>query len=764
MKMKLINYLTICGLVLSPMISATTALASEVEPNEVKSQQSEKDKRYDGTVTINVVDEEGLPIKVETYPGWYEDKLDNYVIYAEKGEDFEFETPEFEGYTFNKEKSDVIDYTFWGYDENYTLVYNRSKVDFNITYEVTETTYDDSDFLITDEVRNELAYKNKTVTGKFGDQVPEDLWEYRINGNDEEIRTRDFNMINSDETKSFFTSNSNIDLKYQIHTVGVNVYYNDNETGEELSPAYRSFMFYGDPYEFFPKDIDNYRLVDTIGETSGVADYAVGPMFLYAKLFKQEIKLIDEVTGEKIGESIFVEGIDGEELTVDLPYIAGYSINEQAINITINGESSSVTPIIANYTPDPEPIKSVNKINIVDEEGNKIKIQTPEGLFIDNPTEYEVVGNFFDPFVFDLPTFEGYTFNESLSDKLPTELTQQDGEYTLVYNRKTINYNINYNVTNTTYADSDYLLTDEIKNSLQDRNSTISGKYGEELPEGIWKQNISGVEGELSRDYSWLNNDSAVDYFTEDKDIELNYSIHTVITGLHFLDAETGEELLESKQGYMFYGDFYNFEPEVIEGYRLVRTEGRTEGQADYAVGATFYYSKLLKQEIKMIDKDTKEEISDKMFIEGIDGETLTFDSPIIEGYTSVTPDIQFTVNKDTTESTPILIEYVKDEEPTVPVDPTDPVDPVDPTDPVDPKPIEPVTPNPVNPTTPNESKPDIPTEENQQKETSKVDTKDEQKDEKQTLGQFGESSSILMTVLGSMLVGVSFLFKFFKN
>ena len=144
------------------------------------------------------------------------------------------------------------------------------------------------------------------------------------------------------------------------------------------------------------------------------------------------------------------------------------------------------------------------------------------------------------------------------------------------------------------------------------------------------------------------------------KDITVTYNyVHTsggVI--VNHVDVNTNKQLLDETKQEGYEGDPYETHEENIPGYTLVKEKYPANAQGIMAreeTRVTYYYVKNTEVNIKYIDKETGEEITEKTNIPGKEGENYTTEPKDIPGYDLV----EEPANKDgTMTAEPIDVIY----------------------------------------------------------------------------------------------------------
>ena len=144
----------------------------------------------------------------------------------------------------------------------------------------------------------------------------------------------------------------------------------------------------------------------------------------------------------------------------------------------------------------------------------------------------------------------------------------------------------------------------------------------------------------------------------EDITVTYNY-VHTsggVI--VNHIDINTGKQLLDETKQEGYEGDPYETHEENIPGYTLVKEKYPNNAQGIMAreeTRVTYYYVKNTEVNIKYIDKETGEEITEKTNIPGKEGDNYTTEPKDIPGYDLV----EEPANKDgTMTAEPIDVIY----------------------------------------------------------------------------------------------------------
>lgn len=94
-----------------------------------------------------------------------------------------------------------------------------------------------------------------------------------------------------------------------------------------------------------------------------------------------------------------------------------------------------------------------------------------------------------------------------------------------------------------------------------------------------------------------------------------------------YIDKETGEEILEQETQEGKYGDNYRTVQKSKDGYYFIEVDGEPEGtMKETPIEVIYYYAKYKEIEIRYVDKNTNEEISQRVNHEGQTGESFDVD------------------------------------------------------------------------------------------------------------------------------------------
>ena len=171
--------------------------------------------------------------------------------------------------------------------------------------------------------------------------------------------------------------------------------------------------------------------------------------------------------------------------------------------------------------------------------------------------------------------------------------------------------------------------------------ANIKVKYRDNLGKELYKSNI--IEGYEGKKYSikpkkiegYVCNNFEVTGKMKAGEEEIIFTyekIGDVITS--YIDETTGKSIVEDAVMSDIYGKQYKTEEKIIEGYKLTKVEGKTEGIIDSEnIKVTYYYKRLVNIVIKHVDISTNE-ILDEEKIGGLEGKNIRIESKDFDGYT----------------------------------------------------------------------------------------------------------------------------------
>ena len=408
---------------------------------------------------------------------------------------------------------------------------------------------------------------------------------------------------------------------YRVKDAVLNIRYLEKNTNIELAQPEQQHGKVDEEYITGAKTIDGYTLVEHSGNERG--RFEVNPLtvtYYYLYNTRATVQYIDKITGQILEQST-TEGLEGDDFVTESKSFDNYILVEEPVQKTVKMIKE----------------EQVLKYYYIHVSGGVIEkhIDMISGEILSNDTHQ---GNEGDTYNIPSRTFQGYDLVE---DRLPANA---QGTMT-VKPIEVIYYYIYKSKVTAQYVDKntgEKLTEDEIQNGhekdayVTDRKTFDDYKLVE-VP--------ANADGEMTK---------------EDITVTYNY-VHTsggVI--VNHLDTNTGKQLLDETKQEGYEGDPYETHEENIPGYTLVKEKYPENAQGTMTreeTKVTYYYVKNTEVNIKYIDKETGEEITEKTNIPGKEGDNYTTEPKDIPGYDLV----EEPTNKDgtmTAESIDVIYYY----------------------------------------------------------------------------------------------------------
>ena len=406
---------------------------------------------------------------------------------------------------------------------------------------------------------------------------------------------------------------------YRVKDAVLNIRYLEKGTEKELAQPEQQHGKVDEEYITGAKTIDGYTLVEHSGNERG--KFEVNPLtvtYYYLYNTRATVQYIDKITGQILEQST-TEGLEGDDFVTESKSFDNYILVEEPAQKTVKMTKE----------------EQVLKYYYIHVSGGVIEkhIDMISGEILSNDTHQ---GNEGDTYNIPSRTFQGYDLVE---DRLPA-----NAQGTMTVNPiEVIYYYIYKSKVTAQYVDKntgEKLTEDEVQNGhekdayITDRKTFDDYKLVE-VP--------ANADGEMTK-----------------KDITVTYNyVHTsggVI--VNHIDINTGKQLLDETKQEGYEGDPYETHEENIPGYTLVKEKYPANAQGIMAreeTRVTYYYVKNTEVNIKYIDKETGEEITEKTNIPGKEGENYTTEPKDISGYDLV----EEPTNKDgTMTAEPIDVIY----------------------------------------------------------------------------------------------------------
>ena len=406
---------------------------------------------------------------------------------------------------------------------------------------------------------------------------------------------------------------------YRVKDAVLNIRYLEKGTEKELAQPEQQHGKVDEEYITGAKTIDGYTLVEHSGNERG--NFEVNPLtvtYYYLYNTKATVQYIDKITGQILEQST-TEGLEGDDFVTESKSFDNYILVEEPAQKIIKMTKE----------------EQVLKYYYIHVSGGVIEkhIDVISGEVLDNKS-YE--GNEGDIYDIKSKIFNNYDLVE---DRLPA-----NAQGTMTVNPiEVIYYYIYKSKVTAQYVDKntgEKLTEDEVQNGhekdayITDRKTFDDYKLVE-VP--------TNADGEMTK---------------EDITVTYNY-VHTsggVI--VNHIDINTGKQLLDETKQEGYEGDPYETHEENIPGYTLVKEKYPANAQGIMTreeTRVTYYYVKNTEVNIKYIDKETDEEITEKTNIPGKEGDNYTTEPKDIPGYDLV----EEPANKDgTMTAEPIDVIY----------------------------------------------------------------------------------------------------------
>ena len=384
---------------------------------------------------------------------------------------------------------------------------------------------------------------------------------------------------------------------YRVKDAVLNIRYLEKGTEKELAQPEQQHGKVDEEYITGAKTIDGYTLVEHSGNERG--KFEVNPLtvtYYYLYNTKATVQYIDKITGQILEQST-TEGLEGDDFVTESKSFDNYILVEEPAQKIIKMTKE----------------EQVLKYYYIHVSGGVIEkhIDVISGEVLDNKT-YE--GNEGDLYDIKSKTFNNYDLVE---DRLPA-----NAQGTMTVNPiEVIYYYIYKSKVTVQYVDKntgEKLTEDEVQNGhekdayITDRKTFDDYKLVE-VP--------ANADGEMTK---------------EDITVTYNY-VHTsggVI--VNHVEVNTNKQLLDETKQEGYEGDPYETHEENIPGYTLVKEKYPENAKGIMAreeTRVTYYYVKNTEVNIKYIDKETGEEITEKTNIPGKEGENYTTEPKDIPGY-----------------------------------------------------------------------------------------------------------------------------------
>ena len=406
---------------------------------------------------------------------------------------------------------------------------------------------------------------------------------------------------------------------YRVKDAVLNIRYLEKNTNIELAQPEQQHGKVDEEYITGAKTIDGYTLVEHSGNERG--KFEVNPLtvtYYYLYNTKATVQYIDKITGQILEQST-TEGLEGDDFVTESKSFDNYILVEEPAQKTVK------------MTKD----EQVLKYYYIHVSGGVIEkhIDMISGEILSNDTHQ---GNEGDTYNIPSRTFQGYDLVE---DRLPA-----NAQGTMTVNPIEVIYY--------------YIYKSKVTAQYVDKNT--GEKLTEDEEQNGHEKDAYITDRKTFDDYKLVEVPANADGEMTKKDITVTYNyVHTsggVI--VNHIDINTGKQLLDETKQEGYEGDPYETHEENIPGYTLVKEKYPENAKGIMAreeTRVTYYYVKNTEVNIKYIDKETGEEITEKTNIPGKEGENYTTEPKDIPGYDLV----EEPANKDgTMAAEPIDVIY----------------------------------------------------------------------------------------------------------
>ena len=585
------------------------------------------DKVIEGYVFDKI---EGLPLTISTDTSknvikvYYVRKADlSYTVnYLEKGTNKVLKTAKVvNNKSFNdiiRAESEVEPISKYNYDssdkETLTIGLDNSNNVINLYY-----TKKDASLVVkyVDEITEKEISTSDTITGKVDDKyttTAKEIPDYVLTGDNGKTRGE---LKEKEITVIYY---------YKHGSAGVVVNHLDVNTNKSIADQETISGKEGDSYTTHEKDIEGYDLV-----TNKYPENAKGEMkkevttvtYYYVKKTKVTAKYIDKNTNKEIADSEMIDGHEGDDYNTEAKNIPGYVLVEEPRN---KKGTMTAEPIELTYYYVQISAGVIEKH--IDEFTNEL---------LDSKV-YE--GNEGDVYTTSSKTFKGYELDNT---KLPTNAT---GKMTKDLIEVKYYYRYKTNV-NTKYVDKitgrDIVPSITTNGYVGDEYKTEKKEYDEEKEETLPFKDYELLEEPENKEGTMTKAPITVIYY---------YVHNSAGVIVKHIDIKTNKEIAKQDKITGQEGDGYETNEKEIEGYDLVteRYPSNSKGKMKQEeTEVKYYYIKKGKVTVKYIDKATGKDLTEKIVINGHEGDDYETEEKKFDGYTlvKVPEDAKGTIEKE---------------------------------------------------------------------------------------------------------------------
>ena len=406
---------------------------------------------------------------------------------------------------------------------------------------------------------------------------------------------------------------------YRVKDAVLNIRYLEKNTNIELAQPEQQHGKVDEEYITGAKTIDGYTLVEHSGNERG--KFEVNPLtvtYYYLYNTKATVQYIDKITGQILEQST-TEGLEGDDFVTESKSFDNYILVEEPAQKTVKMTKDEI--ILKYYYARISAGVIEKHIDVI------------SGEILSNDTHQ---GNEGDTYNIPSRTFQGYDLVE---DRLPA-----NAQGTMTVNPIEVVYY--------------YIYKSKVTAQYVDKNT--GEKLTEDEVQNGHEKDAYITDRKTFDDYKLVEVPTNADGEMTKKDITVTYNyVHTsggVI--VNHVDVNTNKQLLDETKQEGYEGDPYETHEENIPGYTLVKEKYPENAKGIMAreeTRVTYYYVKNTEVNIKYIDKETGEEITEKTNIPGKEGENYTTEPKDIPGYDLV----EEPANKDgTMTAEPIDVIY----------------------------------------------------------------------------------------------------------
>ncbi len=406
---------------------------------------------------------------------------------------------------------------------------------------------------------------------------------------------------------------------YRVKDAVLNIRYLEKGTEKELAQPEQQHGKVDEEYITGAKTIDGYTLVEHSGNERG--KFEVNPLtvtYYYLYNTRATVQYIDKITGQILEQST-TEGLEGDDFVTESKSFDNYILVEEPAQKTVKMTKE----------------EQVLRYYYIHVSGGVIEkhIDMISGEILSNDIHQGNEGDIYD---IKSKTFNNYDLVE---DRLP-----ENAQGTMTVNPIEVVYY--------------YIYKSKVTAQYVDKNT--GEKLTEDEVQNGHEKDAYITDRKTFDDYKLVEVPANADGEMTKKDITVTYNyVHTsggVI--VNHVDVNTNKQLLDETKQEGYEGDPYETHEENIPGYTLVKEKYPANAQGTMAreeTRVTYYYVKNTEVNIKYIDKETGEEITEKTNIPGKEGDNYTTEPKDIPGYDLV----EEPINKDgTMTAEPIDVIY----------------------------------------------------------------------------------------------------------